>query len=207
MILYDISIPLRPGMAVWPGDTDVSLEQVASLASGDTVNLGSMTASLHAGTHIDAPYHFDPQGLTVDAIPPEVFLGPALMLDVSGRDVITVGDLAGADLHGAPRLLLRTGAWPDHSRFPERIPTLAADLPAHLASCGVFLLGLDIPSVDALDSKELPNHHALATNGIHIIESLDLSAVEPGLYQLSALPLRIHGSDAAPTRAVLWRDG
>jgi arylformamidase len=117
-----------------------------------------------------------------------------------------VEHLIGLRFDGVPRLLLRTGAWADHSRFPERVPTIACDVPAFLRSRGIKLLGIDVPSVDTIESKDLPNHHALARCGIHILESLDLSGVEPGLYQLSALPLRLVGADAAPVRAVLWRD-
>jgi arylformamidase len=82
---------------------------------------------------------------------------------------------------------------------------VAADVPAFLASRGIRLLGVDVPSVDPIESKDLEIHHALADHGIHILESLDLSAVAPGLYQLSALPLRVVGADGAPVRAVLWR--
>ena len=101
------------------------------------------------------------------------------------------------------RLLLKTGAWPDGAPFPERIPLLSPDVPAWLDAHGIRLLGLDVPSVDAIDSHDLPIHHALAAAGVHILESLDLSAVPAGVYELIALPLRIAGGDAAPVRAVL----
>ena len=67
-------------------------------------------------------------------------------------------------------------------------------------------IGLDLPSVDPIDAKVLVNHHALAAANIAIVESLDLNEVEAGLYHFSALPLRITGGDAAPVRAILWRD-
>ncbi len=76
-------------------------------------------------------------------------------------------------------------------------------MPAWLGELGVRLLGLDIPSVDAIDSRDLPNHRALASAGVHILESLDLSAVRPGIYELIALPLKITGGEAAPVRAIL----
>jgi arylformamidase len=65
------------------------------------------------------------------------------------------------------------------------------------------LVGVDVPSVDQLDSKDLPIHHALYRAGITILESLFLAAVTPGRYLLAAFPLLISGGDAAPTRAVL----
>ena len=101
------------------------------------------------------------------------------------------------------RLILKTGIWPDSTRFPARIPTLAPEVPAWLASLGVRLIALDVPSVDAIDSKTLPVHHALAAANIYIIESLDLREVPEGIYELIALPLKITGGDASPVRAVL----
>lgn len=205
MPFYDISIPLHASIAVWPGDTPVCVEQVARLAEGDSVNLGMITSSLHAGSHADAPFHFVETGNAIDAVPLEVYVGPVLVWDVTGLEIIAIDDIQKAPLEQASRLLLRTGGWSDHTRFPDSVPVIAADVPHYLASKGIRLLGVDVPSVDAVESKDLPNHHALAKFGIHILESLDLSGVEPGIYQLSALPIRVTGADAAPVRAVLWR--
>ena len=102
--------------------------------------------------------------------------------------------------------MLRTGAWPDPKSFPKEIPTISREVPHWLQARGVKLLGVDVPSVDAIDSKDLPNHHALAEARIAIVESLDLSEVEEGRYHLAALPLKIASGDAAPMRAILWRE-
>src|SRR5204862_7637439 len=99
-----------------------------------------------------------------------------------------------------------TGVWPDNSVFPKRIPVVAPDVPDWLQAQKVCLIGLDLPSVDRIDAKILQNHHALAHCGIVIVESLDLSGIEAGTYNFAALPLKIAGGDAAPVRAVLWRD-
>lgn len=205
MEFFDVSIPLHPGLAIWPGDTPVSVERIARLAAGASVNLGTFRGSLHAGTHADAPFHFDERGAGIDGVPPEVYVGPAVVLDVTGIDPISTEALERAPLEEGPRLLLKTGGWTDHSVFPVRVPVLTPDAPRYLASRGVRLLGVDVPSVDLIDSKDLALHHALAENGIHILESLDLTGVEAGVYQLSALPIRIVGADAAFVRAVLWR--
>jgi arylformamidase len=161
-----------------------------------------MRLSVHTGSHADAPYHYDPQGATMESVDLSVYIGSAYLLDMSGRAVIQVEDLA-PHISRAPRLLLRTGVWEDHSRFPERIPVLAPDAPDFLGRNGVRLIGLDVPSVDALDSADLPNHHALGRNGIAILESLHLKGVPEGLYELIALPLRLTGADGSPVRAVL----
>jgi len=102
--------------------------------------------------------------------------------------------------------LLKTGGWPDSKVFPKIIPVIAPDVPNWLQDRKVKLLGLDVPSVDPVEAKVLANHHALAAANIAIVESLDLSQVEAGVYQFCALPLRISGGDAAPVRAILWRD-
>jgi len=110
------------------------------------------------------------------------------------------------EIAATSRLLVKTGRWSNSTVFPNRIPVIAADVPAWLQKNGVKLLGVDLPSMDELDSKSLQNHHALARAGIAIIESLDLSDVPTGIYNFAALPLKIAGADGAPVRAVLWRD-
>jgi arylformamidase len=203
MTIFDITIPIHAGLAGWPGDEPYRMERTAALAAGETVNLSALHLSAHTGTHFDAPYHFLEEGAPVDQIPLEVCIGTAVVVDVSGRAVIRREDIPETVLHGAPRLLLRTGGWTDHARFPVTIPVLAGDVPAWLAERGVVLLGVDVPSVDALDSSDLPLHHALAAHDIHILEAVDLSGVPPGRYELTALPLRLVGADGAPARAVL----
>jgi arylformamidase len=204
--IIDISIPIHAGLAPWPGDVRYEL-RLESTPAGDQrrLNLGAVTMSLHTGTHIDAPYHFDSSGATVSSLDLEVFIGPASVIDVSGKERIQVRDIEGAGAALSQRVLLKTGAWTDYTQFPESIPVIEPYVPAFLSERGVRLLGIDLPSVDALDSKELPNHHALASRGIHILESIDLRAADPGQYELLALPLRLELADAAPCRAVLLR--
>lgn len=190
-------------MAGWPGDTAFRFHLAWSKAGGATVNVGSLSTSIHIGTHVDAPFHFDDEGATTDQLPLYPYLGPARVIDVRGRSVISAADLEPVDLTGTPRLLLRTDGWTDASRFPEEIPVIAPDVPEFLARREVILLGLDVPSVDAIDSKDLANHHALGSRGIAILESVDLTRVEPGIYELIAVPLRIVGADGSPVRAIL----
>jgi arylformamidase len=205
--LYDITRPLCAGLAPWPGDTPFAYRLTWRMAAGASVNVGALAMSTHNGTHTDAPFHYTPRGAAIDTLDLHVFAGPAMVVDVSGAGPsITREVLAPAAeilRHQAPRLLLKTGAWPDDTVFPARIPVLAPDVPAWLASLGVRLLGLDVPSVDDIESRELPIHHALGAAGIQILESLDLASVPAGIYELIALPLKIAGGDAAPVRAIL----
>src|SRR5437773_10503271 len=124
------------------------------------------------------------------------------------KRLITIEDLrpSAEAIAATSRLLVKTGRWRDSTVFPNQIPVIAADVPAWLQKNGVKLLGLDLPSVDEVDSKSLQNHHALARAGIAIVESLELSDMAPGIYNFAGLPLKIAGADGAPMRAILWRD-
>ena len=203
MPIYDITLPLSEAIAPWPGDTPYSQTRNAALRAGDSVNLSSVCMSVHNGTHTDAPYHFSDAGATAEQLDLTAYIGPAVVVEVSGLSEIGVDALMGIDLRATPRVLFKTGAWTDHSCFPNSIPTLAADVPSYLQAQGVVLAGFDVPSVDALDSKTLPIHHALDAARIAILKSLLLADVPPGVYELLALPLKLVGADGAPVRAVL----
>lgn len=201
----DISRPLAPGAPTWPGDTPFHYEVSWPKSESGSVNVGKLTMSLHTGTHVDAPYHFDDDGNKILDLPIEIYIGPAIVLDVSGKQSVGAADLDGIDLTGVERLLLRTGSWPDPGRFPSDICYLRSDLAPFLAEQGIRLIGVDVPSVDPLDSKELPAHHSLHACHIHILEGLLLDHVEQGQYELIALPLPLVQADGSPVRAVLRR--
>jgi arylformamidase len=198
--IIDISRPASSATAHWPGDTPFELTFPVSQKKGDPITVGSIRLSTHFGTHLDAPAHYADSDITVDRIPLQTVCGTAQVIESPGSDEIILPD--GLDL--PPRVLFRTGGWPNHRKFPNRIPTLAVATIDKLAKAGVRLVGVDLPSVDQLDSKNLPVHHALFGAGIYILESLWLEAVWPGIYHLVALPIKFVGADAAPVRAVLF---
>jgi arylformamidase len=203
MPIRDITIPMRDSLACWPGDAPFRFTWTCRKTDGASVNVGQLQLSVHTGTHADAPYHFDDNGRTADALDLEHFIGPAKVVHLPGRAKISRKDLEPFDFSGSPRLLLRTGAWTDHAQFPTAIPVMDEDVPAWLHEQRIVLIGVDLPSVDVLDSKNLPNHHALGTHGITILEGLNLADVPPGRYELLALPIRIENADGAPVRAIL----
>lgn len=205
MEIYDISIPVQPSLAVWPGDTPYALDWKMRLDTRAPVNLSSVTMSLHIGSHVDAPYHFLPDGATIDLCDLHTYCGAALVVELIGYSAIRLDAIRSIDLQGAQRVLFKTLAWTEHSKFPATIPVMEADVPAYLQSQGVILIGVDVPSVDEIESKDLPNHHSLAARGIAILESLDLRAVSAGSYELLALPLKLVGADGSPVRAILRR--
>jgi arylformamidase len=215
MKIWDISRALSKDFAEWPGDEPVHYRLTREIAKGQSVNLGAITMSVHNATHADARFHFDTRGESIDKAPLDIYLGGATVVDLAQtflrskeKHLITTEDLKphAEDIAATSRLLIKTGRWSDSTIFPKQIPVIAADVPAWLQKNGVKLLGLDLPSMDELDSKSLQNHHALARAGIAIVESLDLSEVAPGIYNFAALPLKIAGGDGAPVRAVLWRE-
>ena len=203
MKIIDITHPHSHELAPWPGDTPFNFKLMAAMREGATCNVGAITTSIHSGTHLDAPFHFKADGPTIESIPTDRFVGPARVFDARGCDEIPRAVFAGLDGRATPRVLVITGSCDDKTVFPRRIPLLAPDVPAWLGAQGVTLIGLDVPSVDQLDSKTLPIHHALDAAGILILENLDLRDVAPGPYELIALPLRIVGADGSPVRAVL----
>jgi arylformamidase len=215
MKIWDISRTLTNDFAEWPGDEPFHYRLTREIAKGGSVNLGAVTMSVHNGTHADARFHFDSNGESMEKVRLDIYLGRATVVDLAQtflkskeKHLITTEDLQpnAEDIAATSRVLVKTGRWSDSTVFPNLIPVIAADVPAWLQKNGVKLLGLDLPSMDEIDSKSLQNHHALAHAGIAIVESLDLSEVAPGIYNFAALPLKIAGADGAPVRAILWRD-
>jgi arylformamidase len=215
MKIWDISRTLSNDLAEWPGDEPCRFRLTRQKAKGESVNLGAISMSVHNGTHADARFHFDTNGESIEKAPLETYLGRATVVDLvqafldsKEKHLITIEDLwpFAEAIAATSRLLVKTVRWSDSIVFPNQIPVIAADVPAWLQKNGVKLLGMDLPSVDEIDSKSLQNHHALARAGIAIVESLDLSDVASGIYQFAALPLKIAGGDGAPMRAILWRE-
>lgn len=203
MTWIDISQPLTNDIAVWPGDTPFTYEVAVTKQQSGSVNIGKMTMSIHTGTHIDTPFHFDNEGRKVKDLALSVYVGKARVIDVTNLEHIDVNQLASFNLDGVKRLLLKSRIAINPAIFPKEIPTIHADIAPYLKEKGVQLLGVDVPSVDPLDSKDLDTHHALFENGIHILENIVLQDVIPGDYELIALPLAIQDADGSPVRAVL----
>jgi len=204
MRIYDISPVVDADIAVWPGDTPYSAKDLLRIEDGSSVHLSTLTFSCHTGAHADAPCHYVAGAPGIDAVPLERYLGPCRLIDVRPADhAIRPDDLGGVDLSGAERLILRTRDEADRTVFPDPLTCLTPELVHFAADAGVVLIGLDSPSVDRFDSKDLPSHKALHERGVANLECLELAGVPPGDYELIALPLRLAGRDASPVRAIL----
>lgn len=198
----DITQTLKIGIPNWPGDTEFSYELSYTKEQTGSVNIGKIVTSLHTGTHADAPYHFDSRAETIEQLDINHFIGTCVVIDCRGQQEITAGWLGNFHLHGVRRVLLKT-IDKISDNFPHTVPTIHPNVATFLKERGVKLLGVDIPSVDALTSKEVATHHALYKAGIYILEGLVLEKVDEGYYDFIGLPLKIEGADGAPVRAVV----
>lgn len=203
--LYDISRTLRPTIAVWPGDENFSYRWGAQKDQGDAVNVAIMTMSAHTGTHMDATYHYDNDGVHPAQMPLHKYLGPAQVITVQRENgPITPDDLPDAMPEHFERILLHTrySDVPDDA-FDDDYPYPTVELIDWLAKRGCFMMAVDMPSVDKFDSKSMPVHHRLKHHKIANLELVMLKDVPDGEYELIALPLKIDDVCGGPVRAIL----
>jgi arylformamidase len=199
--LIDVTQPISERLPVWPGDPPV---HIAAVSDGLPMVSG-LSMSCHAGTHVDAPAHFLAGGAGVDALPLDVLIGPARVVQFAGRGLLTANWLAGAAIPaGTVRLLIRS----DNSdrvvgAFDSDFVALAPDAAPWLLDHGIRLVGIDGPSIEAYVAPGDPVHRALLAAGVIIVENLALAGIAPGGYELTCLPLPIAGCDGAPARVVL----
>jgi arylformamidase len=210
MPIYDISLTLSPTLPIWPGDPAFQLTRESDLAHGDEATVSRLNCSAHIGTHVDAPAHFLLGGRGVETLDLDLLIGPAWVADVPA----TVTALTAAALEalkipsGVTRLLFRTRNseyWTTPTpAFQEEFVAVTADGAAWLVERGILLVGVDYLSVAPFHDGIEP-HQILLSAGVIPLEGLNLSAIEPGAYQLICLPLKLQGCDGAPARAVLLR--
>ena len=202
-MLYDISPRVDAGTPVWRGDAPFECRPLSSIVDGATVNLSTVTTTLHLGAHADAPLHSERDGAGIADMPIDAYLGPCRVMRVPPQALIEPHHLKAVDIALPPRLLLRTDSVRDRSTFPHQFSALSPALANLLAERGMLLVGIDTPSIDPFDSKTLDAHHAFFRRGVANLEGLNLEGVPDGVYELIALPLRLVGCDASPVRAVL----
>ena len=211
MPIHDISVAIAPGETpTYPGDPGIEVESWAALARGDAANVTSLRFGAHTATHLDAPAHFIEGAPGIPSLPLELLVGPARVVELD-KDVLAVDEshVAGAQLEGATRVLFKTrnsAFWDDpRGRFREDFTYITAGAARALVGRGVRLVGFDYLSVEKFGSTDFATHHELLSNGVVIVEGLDLRAVAAGSYELICLPLKIAAGsgDGAPARAVL----
>ncbi len=203
--LYDVTRTLSPFIAVWPGDTPFSATVTSDINEGAAANVTTLTISSHCGTHVDAPYHFVNDEVSMEQVPLDVHIGPATVVTVRRQaGPLTISDFPDLDWDRVERLLVHSAA-SDHpiDQFLAEYVYPSPELADFMGEKGIILFGSDAASMDTVDSDTMPNHHALQRNGIFILENLALAGVPDGEYELIALPLKIAGGDGSPVRAIL----
>ncbi len=203
--LWDISPSIRHGIPVWPGDSEYSSETTWQIADGCPVRVSKITLSTHTGAHCDAPSHFSRDGLNIDEVGLEPYLGPCRVIDCIGVTRVLPEHLAAHLTDTPPRVLLRTYRSVPQQQWDADFPFIDPSSIDLLAQYGVQLIGIDSPSLDPQESKGLDCHLAVKRHKMAILEGIILDQVEAGDYELIALPLKLAGLDASPVRAILRR--
>ena len=207
MAIYDVSVPLRPGMATYAGEPGPQLEHLKQISRGDSANVTALSLGSHTGTHVDAPHHFLDGRSTVEAMSLDALVGPTQVIEVTEPRHIAAADLEAASIpSGTRRLLLKTpnsGFW-DDDEFHTDFVGLTGDAAERLVERGFVLVGIDYLSIERFRSPEHDVHKTLLAASVVILEGLDLRAVSAGQYMMACAPLKVVGADGAPARVFLW---
>jgi len=205
----DISIPTDSRTTVFPGDPAPEISWPGwSHKKGNPANVGFFHGGLHHGTHVDAPWHFIPDGKRLHEMPLDHWLGKCQVLDLTGEAKCITGDsLEGAGVRDEiRRLLFKTRnsltdywfePWNPHFIYIDR--SAAQWCTAH----GILLVGLDYLTIDPPTEPAFPAHLELLGKETLILENINLRDVEAGTYELLAAPVNLQGTDGAWTRALL----
>ncbi|MCX5759092.1 MAG: cyclase family protein [Candidatus Hydrogenedentes bacterium] len=203
---YDATIPLRDGMAAWPGDPPFRLVPPERIADGASCNTSCLDIATHCGTHIDAPWHFEAGGKRLDEVDTSLFFGEAQLIEVDAPVEVRAHDLGRGPF--LPRVLIKTrnSDFPDDGVFRTDYVALSAAAAQRLVDEGVRLVGVDYLSVAPYKQPGQATHHILLSHGVAAVEGLRLQGFATGRYSCTILPLALVGADGAPCRAFLARE-
>lgn len=202
-VTYDITPPITPRLAVWPGDTPPSREILCDMARGDNITLSTLRATVHLGAHADGPNHYGKDAPAIDERSLDYYLGPCQVIRVNIARATRITPAILPTKVTTQRVLFATGTYPDPQNWNSDFAALSVELIDFLHSRGVITVGIDTPSIDLFESKDLPAHKAILRHNMSILEGLVLKDVPGGMYELIALPLPLIGFDASPVRAAL----
>jgi arylformamidase len=207
--VIDITVPLRERMPTYDSEPGPTLEFTRHLSEGASSTVSVLSLGSHTGTHVDAPAHFVEGRETIDAIPADVLVGEAFVVEHAGDGHVTAADLEGLGVpDDCERLLVKTGngaLWEDDA-FHSDFIALAPDAAEWLLSRGVRLVGIDYLSIEQYHASPHAVHGGLLGAGVVVLEGVDLREVEPGPYLLVCAPLKVVGAEGAPARAFLVAD-
>lgn len=205
--IFDVTVPLSADVPVFPGDPPFEMRFAHRIDQGQPYNVSHISLGTHAGTHVDAPYHFLADGPTVEELPLEIMMGKARVLAMDAADVIERRDLEAVDLRDDLRVLFKTrnSGQLRQKEFNPEFVALTPSAAQYLVQAGIKLVGVDYLSIEKFGSTDFAVHHALLGAGVVVVEGLDLTDVEAGEYEMACLPLRLVGADGSPARVVLRR--
>ena len=202
----DVSVPLRDGMAHWPGDPECHIKRVNRMEDGAVCNLTHISMSAHTGTHMDAPRHFIADGLTMEQMPLEAVMGRCRVFELDCEGQITADDLKKLKFVPRQRVLFKTRNSTRNwamKEFDKDFISIRKDAAQYLVEQGVVTVGVDYLSIGGYGKDVVETHQIMLGAGIWVIEGLDLSGIKDGYYEMICLPLKIEGADGAPCRVVL----
>lgn len=205
-MIHDISMPLRKGMPTYKGNPPYRRTLVRKMGRASSANLSKIELGVHAGTHVDAPFHFERGGYAAERVPLANCVGRSRLLHFPAADAIDRSDLEPLDWTGVERVLFRTrnsDHWKKGGAFDPKYVHLTGPGARFLVERGIKLVGTDGLGIEQFGNKEHPAHHALLRAGVTVLEGLALADVRPGDYFLFCGPLPVEGSDGAPARAIL----
>ena len=208
-ILYDLTLTVSPTTLTYPGDSPPTIIRMMDLSQGDSLTTSHLSMNCHVGTHVDAPAHFIPHGATLEELPMDCFYGPAVVINLEGKEVIEASDLASQALPPEHHILLKThnSRLLHHDRFSKSFCVVSPDATRYLLSKTPRSIGFDYYSLDPHQpTGTFQSHLILAQFNIPAFVCLDLSEVQPGQYMFWGFPLRLEHVEASPVRAILMQE-
>ena len=208
-IIYDLTLTISPTTLTYPGDPPPTITRTMDLSKGDSLTASHLSLNCHVGTHVDAPAHFLTQGATLEELPMDCFYGPAVVLNLEGKEVIEVSDLVPHDLLPSQHILLKTNnsRLLHQDQFSESFCVVSPDAARYLLSRMPRSIGFDYYSLDPQQPIDpFLSHRILAQSNIPVFVCLDLSEVQPGQYIFLGFPLRLEKIEASPVRAILMKE-
>ena len=205
--IYDISVLLGSESITFPSDTPYSRDLLLTIKDDGICNVSKLILSAHAGTHLDFPLHFVPDGKSIDDYSVHDFILPTQVVHIDDKESINPPELEKIDIKEGDAILFKTeNSINDRCRkgvFSEKFVYLSAEGAAFCVTKKVSLVGIDYVSIDRFGDVTSPAHHILLGNNILILEGINLKEIAPGRYTLFCLPLKIRGGEASPVRAML----
>ena len=209
MKVIDLTHTIKENMPVFPGTEPPKLAP-ASTFETDGFRETLLTMFSHTGTHMDAPAHVREDGITLDKFPADKFVGKAIVIDcsdLSEGDIINISyiDKYKGMIEYADFVLFKTNWYKywDTQKYFDKFPVISEEVADYLIKTNKKGIGLDVISIESIDSEDLPIHHKVLKNNLVIIENLcNLDQIDSQLFIFCALPLKFLNSDGASVRAV-----